>query len=292
MAAASPDPQTVSLPPRFERFRSYQGAQNAVLSVRFSPDGKFISAAGYNGVNVWQVDTGSSVELPRRGSSPTKAKYIYPTSGWIYYEDYRHYILLLGSLEGDVVAWDWNKRRSAFELTRDALPTTSSQQVTSIDILQPSSHQKARAVVSHYDRSISVWKIPLNGEYSLIFMVDLEFIPRTIAFDPATKYVYAFSMHGGNLGFAALHHANELVVASTGKDFQILQLRDYLPLLTLQSRPATVLFPMQAAFLGDGIHLVVGTDSGLAIVYNATTGKPVRSLRYPKGGLVQTVAVG
>ncbi|KAL0060291.1 hypothetical protein AAF712_012914 [Marasmius tenuissimus] len=306
-------PSEQSYPPSFEIWKTLQGAQNAILSVKFSPDGKFLCAAGYNGVSVWELESGASVDLPRRGSSPTKTKYIYTTSGWIYYEDHHHHVLSLGSLEGDVIAWDWNKKKSAFESTRTGLPVVASNQVTSIDILQPSFSHKGRAAISHYDHTVSVWKIPSEGDFIKVFSVDLGFIPRTVAFDSITKHVYAFALNGGNIsllhstsgkvvrftdkrpstvGYVSLHRQTDRLIASTGKNFQILQLRNYLPLSTLESDPPIVLFPMQAAFIGDGTHVIVGSDKGASIIYDTRTGKAFQALEYPKGGLVQTVTVG
>ena len=58
------------------------------------------------------------------------------------------------------------------------------------------------------------------------------------------------------------------------------------------SSPAVVLYPKQLAFVDGGKGLVAGTDNGHALVYSLDESKIKQKLNYPKGGLVQTVAVG
>ncbi|KAL0572176.1 hypothetical protein V5O48_009789 [Marasmius crinis-equi] len=305
---------TISMPPQpFELFTTLQGARDAVLSVRFSLQARFVSATGFNGVNVWSLDSLLPVALPRKGSLPTKPRYIYPASAWVYFEEHGRHVLLLGSLEGEIAAWDWNEKRAIFEPARPAVSAGHSKQITSIDVSQPSFGGRARVAVGHENCQVSVWKLPLEGSFIKILNVDLGFIPRTVLFDCLTNRIFAFAMAGSRIvqlssksgkitwssnavpatiGFAALHQESERVALSTGRDLRIYQLPSCLHLQTMESGPPIVRFPKQVAFTLEGDLLVAGTDAGKAIVYDTRSGKATQSLKYPRGGLVQSVAAG
>ncbi|KAL0575486.1 hypothetical protein V5O48_006490 [Marasmius crinis-equi] len=314
--------------PNFELFATLQGARDAVLSVGFSSQAKFISATGFNGVNIWSLDTLLPVVLPRKGSLPTKSRYIYSASAWVFFENDCRHVLLLGSLEGEIVAWDWNDKREVFEPTRPAVSTGQSQ-ITSIDVFQPSFGGRARVAVGHESCQVSVWKLPPEGAFVMIFNIDLGFIPRTVIFDCLTNRIFAFAMTGSRViqlssksgkvtwsndavpatmsvfskslccllpmlilklsGFAALHQASEQIALSTARDLRTFRFPTCQHLQTLESSPPVVRFPKQIAFTPQGDCLVAGTDSGKAVVYEIKSGKAIQSLDYPKGGLVQTV---
>ncbi|KAL0057660.1 hypothetical protein AAF712_015688 [Marasmius tenuissimus] len=293
---------------RFELFTTLQGARDAVLSVRFSSQGKFISATGFNGVNIWSLDSLLPAALPRKGSLPTKPKYIYPASAWVFFEEDCRHVLLMGSLEGDIVAWDWNETRSVFEPARPILSTGHPQQITSIDVSQPSFGGRARVAVGHEACQVSVWKLPLKGAFIKIFNISLGYVPRTVLFNSLTNRIFVFAMTGSRvclssksgkilwssdtvpatIGFAALHEGNEQIALSTGRDLRVFQLPACLHLQTLESSPPIVRFPKQVAFTTEGESLVAGTDLGKAIVYDIKSGRETQSLVYPRGGLVQT----
>ncbi|KAL0562762.1 hypothetical protein V5O48_019317, partial [Marasmius crinis-equi] len=94
------------------------------------------------------------------------------------------------------------------------------------------------------------------------------------------------------IGFAALNQANEQIPLSTGSDLRIYQLPAFSHLRTMKSIPPIVRFPKQVAFTSEGDLIVAGTDAGRAVVYETKSGKAVQSLSYPRGGLVQSVAMG
>ncbi|KAK1221670.1 hypothetical protein PQX77_015500 [Marasmius sp. AFHP31] len=240
------------------------------------------SSEGYSGVNVWRLDDLSPVGLPCNGSTSTGKKNIYSASAWIYFEDHSQYVLLLGSLDGRIVIWDWSHAKSVFEIGRSAVAPSSADcgQVTSIDVLQPSFARKARVAAGRADGSVAVWNVPSQGDFVQIFTVELDCIPRTVAFDTLSR----------NLGYVAMHQDTNRLAASTAKDFRIFQLRECLPLITLKSNLPVVTFPKQVAFIEAGTGLVVGSDVGTPAVYNVKTGKVAQILKYPRGGLVQTIA--
>ncbi|KAL0059701.1 hypothetical protein AAF712_013534 [Marasmius tenuissimus] len=190
----------MTIPSRpFELFATLHRARDSVLSVKFSSPAKFVSATGFNGVNIWSLDTLLPVALPRKGSLPTKSKYIYPASAWVFFEEGCRHVLLLGSLEGEIVAWDWNEKRAVFDSGRPTVTASHSQQITSIDVSQPSFGGRARIAAGHEDGQVSVWKLPLEGPFIKIFNIDLGFIPRTVLFDHLTNRVFAFAMTGNRV---------------------------------------------------------------------------------------------
>lgn len=93
-------------------------------------------------------------------------------------------------------------------------------------------------------------------------------------------------------GTISIGCSGTLFVACTGHDFQAFGLLDtaYRHTYTVPGR-VKALIPKDTAFAEEGKTLVGGTDSGMAIVYDAESGKAIQNLEYPRGGLVQPVAV-
>lgn len=118
-------------------------------------------------------------------------------------------------------------------------------------------------------------------------------LPRTRtnvrrAFDQIASLANFFSIRGT----ISIGCSGTLFVACTGHDFQAFGLLDtaYRHTYTVPGR-VKALIPKDTAFAEEGKTLVGGTDSGMAIVYDAESGKAIQNLEYPRGGLVQPVAV-
>ena len=81
-------------------------------------------------------------------------------------------------------------------------------------------------------------------------------------------------------------------MAGTGQDFQAHRLHDAAYRQTYTG-PGRLIAPISKDIVlsEEGTTLVGGTDSGMAIVYNTQSGKVIQTLEYPRGGLVQSVAV-
>lgn len=90
----------------------------------------------------------------------------------------------------------------------------------------------------------------------------------------------------------SLNASGTLFVACTGHDFQAFGLHDtaYRHTYMVPER-AKALIPKDSAFAEEGKALIGGTDCGMVIVYDAQSGKALQTLDYPRGGLVQSVAV-
>ena len=82
------------------------------------------------------------------------------------------------------------------------------------------------------------------------------------------------------------------MVVSTGTTFPIFSFPSFMHHCTLENdtRPV-VQFPRQVVFAEGGNKVVGGTDLGYAVVFDVKEAKIVQKLEYPKGGLVQPVAV-
>lgn len=81
-------------------------------------------------------------------------------------------------------------------------------------------------------------------------------------------------------------------MACTGQDFQAYRLQDTAYRQTyIGPERLKAPFSKDTAFAEGGTTLVGGTDSGMAIIYDAQSGKAIQMLEYPRGGLVQPVAV-
>ncbi|KAL0064353.1 hypothetical protein AAF712_008653 [Marasmius tenuissimus] len=301
------------LSPQFRLTHKFEGPQDAVLSLSCSENARFLAASGFNGVAVWEVDTLSPVVVPEKFIAPRKSKYMPSACTWIYFQNPGTYILLLGTLEGKLLAWKWNKSRKALEAFGQATATTPAQ-VTSIHVESPSTSSGGTRVVAAFaDHTAAVWKLKSHGTFKHVYTVTLphDFLPKAVFFERETGHVYAFALNGGavallsrkdgsvlwrkdaapeSTGSVAVDSSYERFVIGTGKDFQVFDTIDLRYLRTLESSgPVIVPYPMQLAFTEDNTQIVTGTDSGQAVLCNVDSGKIVQRLHYPKGGLVQTV---
>lgn len=111
---------------QYQPISTLQGPRDAVVSLAFSVKAKFLSAAGnglhmslhplfltrnksgYSGVCVWDLSTFSTTPLPHMLFAPQNPKYVITTSVWVYFQKNKRHVLLLGSMRGDIILWDWN----------------------------------------------------------------------------------------------------------------------------------------------------------------------------------------
>ncbi len=64
--------------------------------------------AGYSGVVVWDLSTNNPVTVPQVPYNPRQTKYVFTASSWLRFEVDNRFVLLLGSLRGDILVWDWD----------------------------------------------------------------------------------------------------------------------------------------------------------------------------------------
>lgn len=80
-------------------------------------------------------------------------------------------------------------------------------------------------------------------------------------------------------------------VAYTGQSLEVVSMCHTMASQTIFCEHTDFLYPMHVAFAGAGEALVVGTDKGRAMLYDMRNPSKGRALNYPRGGLVQQVAV-
>ncbi|KAK7032098.1 hypothetical protein VNI00_013477 [Paramarasmius palmivorus] len=292
------------------------GPQDSVSSLAFSEKCEFLAAGGKDGLRVWNVATTHPIPVPPKFVSPTYDSYKVGVCTWVFFESTSRHVLLLGTLDGDLIAWQYNGTKVAFENLGTANPKTTVKPVASMHVSDPniSPNYCARIVTSHENETVTVWKLTSDGKFiqESVFTFDPGFKPWNVRFG-AERDIWAFSRDGegriatktrkasdfnirSSVGpkkmlYAALDPARDRMVISTGSDFRLMSMSKLEPLNTLKrSAPVIVPYPKQVAFVGNGEWIVAGTDSGHAAVYDVETAKLVQKLMYPKGGLVQTIA--
>ncbi|KAK7024409.1 hypothetical protein VNI00_015372 [Paramarasmius palmivorus] len=302
---------------RYTQYASFEGSHNPIVSLSISEKGTFIAGAGIGGVGIWDVKTLAPVSVPYRYMSPTEPRYQVSVCSWLFFELNARHVLLLGTFDGDLVAWQYNETKRIFESSAYALPKPTAKRVTSLHVYDAnvSPQHYARIVVSYADNSVGIWKLSSTGDFVSVSSnaFDPAFKARVVRFD-GERSIWAFSQDSGRIavlpkkedkfqlrkeagpkriGDVAMDSSNDRLVVSTGKDFQVLSISTLKHLKTFErSAPTTVLSPKQVRFVERGCKLIAGTDSAHAAMYDVEKGKLEQKLVYPRGGLVQTVASG
>ncbi|KAL1657778.1 WD40-repeat-containing domain protein [Schizophyllum commune] len=286
---------------------------DGVVSLAFSPSGRFLAATGYAGVSIWIVAEQRAVPVPTPRTE-FRDKHLYTRSTWLLFEESQMEVLLLGSKRGDVELWNWSDLQQSFVLWKRRKQTGTPSEVLAIDVYQ----QKvpigghALVVVSTADHDLTLFAVTAHAEIlkKFSFKLDLNCRPQSVKFDSLTQTIVVFSRTGGmlvrydcesgakagvkkdapqSMASVALHPHGDRFVAYTGSSYEVVPLANNLPIQSIPCANANVLYPMYTAFGEDGSVLVAGTDNGHAKIYSMDTLQEIQRLNYPKGGLVQYV---
>ncbi|KAJ3833536.1 WD40-repeat-containing domain protein [Lentinula raphanica] len=294
------------------------GPRDAVLSLAFSAKAKFLSAAGYSGVFVWDLSNSTSVStpLPHMLFAPQNPRYVITASAWIYFQKTKRHVLIIGSMRGDILLWEWTEEAKAFNLLYRVNPIDDSlDEILSIDIHDQdvASGRIGRVVASTSNRLVSVWTLTSSGGFSKVFTITLDdgLKPKTVRMCKTTRDIFVFPLYGGEIirldyktgavksrkspgpgrmGSVALNRASDKFVAYTGKNFQLYRLGNLEILKNFTAEAPAVLYPKQVIF-GESERVIVGgTDRGCALVYDVESERVIQTLKYPAGSLVQPVS--
>ncbi|KAF5320582.1 hypothetical protein D9758_018147 [Tetrapyrgos nigripes] len=302
----------------YKKLATLSGPQNAILSVSFSVDGTFVSAAGYGGVTIWNLETGQAVPTPRLPYAPFEKKHVYSSSVWLFFEENEKHVIMFGNMTGQVTVWYWDGHlRQMFRVSESqAVYCNDPEQVMSMDVLQGRvpANKDAFFVTSTNDNSVSVWKLNSELILSNVFQANLPpaFIPQTVQFSEASCSIITFSKTGGIflqlnsstgepvwirkegpkcMDSVALDERRDIFAAWTGEHAAVFRLSNAEHITTFPNEGRNVGDIKQIAFAEDGSTLVFGTDYGSAEIFSLDSRKCVQSLSYPGGPLVQSIAM-
>ncbi|KAJ3848680.1 hypothetical protein EV368DRAFT_86369 [Lentinula lateritia] len=122
---------------QYQALSTLTGPRDAVVSLAFSAKAKFLSAAGYSGVFVWDLSTSTPTPLPHMLFAPQNPKYVITTSIWVNFQKNKRHVLLLGSMRGDIILWDWNDDAKSFQLLYRVPPIESVEdEILSMDVYE------------------------------------------------------------------------------------------------------------------------------------------------------------
>ncbi|KAJ3885699.1 WD40-repeat-containing domain protein [Lentinula edodes] len=301
---------------QYQALSTLSGPRDAVVSLAFSGKAKFLSAVGYSGVCVWDLSTSAATPLPHMLFAPQNPKYVITTSVWVYFQKNKHHILVLGSMRGDVILWDWKDDTKSFQLLYRVPPIENAEdEILSMDVYEQdiASGRIGRVVAATVNRRVTVWTLSSSGEFAQVFttVLDPNVNPKTVRMCKITRDIFVFPFYGGEIhcldyktgaikyckshgpgimGSVALSNTSKHFVAFTGKNFQLYRLGSLELLKTFTTETPVVLFPKHVTF-GELENIVVGgTDRGCALVYDVNSEEVLQTLSYPRGGLVQPVA--
>ncbi|KAJ4501303.1 hypothetical protein C8R41DRAFT_913298 [Lentinula lateritia] len=274
---------------QYQAIATLQGPRDAVVSLAFSVKAKFLSAAGYSGVYVWDLSTFTSAPLPHMLFAPQNPKYV---------------ITALYARRYHIV--DWNNETKSFQLLYRVPPMENKEdEILSMDVYKHdiASGRIGRVVASTANRCVSVWTLTSLGEFSKIFstVLDEGVNPKTVCMCKITRDIFVFPFYGGEIhcldyktgavkhckshapgimGSVAMNLTTNKFVAYTGKSFQLYRLGSLELVKTFKTELPLVLFPKQVAF-GELENNVVGrSDRGCALVYDVNSEETISLLEH------------
>lgn len=115
---------------QYQILSTLRGPQDAVTSLSFSSEAKFLAAAGTccfslsydatntltgpGGVNVWNVDTLEAVPMNSQQELVQHPERVpVPVTKWLRFTQQPRHLLLLGAWDGSVQVWDYNDDKKA-----------------------------------------------------------------------------------------------------------------------------------------------------------------------------------
>ncbi|KAJ3887130.1 hypothetical protein GG344DRAFT_81035 [Lentinula edodes] len=123
--------------PQYEPLTTLSGARDTVVSLAFSAKAKFLSAAGYSGVFIWDLSTSAAITLPHMLFAPQNPKYVITSSIWVYFQKNKCHILLLASMRGDLILWDYKDDIKSFQVLYRVPPMENKEdEVLSMDVYE------------------------------------------------------------------------------------------------------------------------------------------------------------
>ncbi|KAJ3855432.1 WD40-repeat-containing domain protein [Lentinula lateritia] len=299
----------------YEHAATLRGARDAVISIAFSVQAKFLAAVGHGGVAIWELQTSEIMPvLPPTPYNHRNPNLVYTACSWLHFEQGDRHCLLLGSQAGEFMFMEWDRTKSTFKLVCKVDAGQHGNQILSIDVWQSevAIGRLARVVVATADRRINVYSLSSAGDIKEIFSrVFSDFLLISAKFCKSTRDVYAFELNGGGImrlhdksgdivshqrfgpdpmGTVCLDEQGKFFAVCTGQNFELFRLENIENHMILRGDAPIVRYPKVATFAEDGKVLVGGTDNGRALVFDVMSGSRVQELAYPKGGLVQPVA--
>ncbi|KAK7459475.1 hypothetical protein VKT23_009458 [Stygiomarasmius scandens] len=300
----------------YKNFATLAGPRDAINSVAFAVDGSFVSAAGYGGVTIWDLESSTVVTAPHLPYEPHNAQHMYFSSSWMYFEGTSQHVFIVGNMSGQISLWCFDKAQKAFRTAGNQLVDKSGRSIVmSIDVSEPSvaPGHSGRIVTSTDDATIAVWILTSAFELSNVFKIDPpeNFIPRIVKFSRNTRNVFSFSKTGGGflqlrgedgdyswskqdgpkeMHYVAVDEKHDYFVAWTSRCAELYRLSNSEYVKALQGEVPLIGNTKQLSFAEDGSRLVVGTDHGFVEVFSVETGKIIQRLEYPRKSLVQYVA--
>ncbi|KAJ3723893.1 WD40-repeat-containing domain protein [Lentinula raphanica] len=305
--------------PTFQRMATLPGPQDSVHAIAFSADAKYLAAVGKSwpfGIIAWDLRALTHLKTPTKRCKTRK----YLTCAWLEFKTdstNSQHVLVLGSLDGQITAWDLNEEDKEFQCTRHPAPHIPPEQL--ILCLDSSTSGAGRAcrgqvVASFADRTVRSWSLFVNGGFNLIFSMEFEegFLPKTVCIHHETRNIYAFALKGGkrailhhrsgiiitstengceDMTYVALDQSNDRFVTRTGDGYQLFRASNLCHVRTFEDcATLPIQHPCQVAFVEDGHKIVAGTDQGKVLIFDSDTGHLEQTVMHPKSKMVQTVA--
>ncbi|KAL1749945.1 WD40-repeat-containing domain protein [Schizophyllum commune] len=297
-------------PSVYQYWNTLTDQKDAVTSLSFSPEGKYIAATGYSGVSIWEIDTQRLMSVPHVDSAD---KRVFTRSAWMSFEGKR-LLLILGSKRGDVTLWFWDDNQDAFIRAKRFRQSQADTEVLSMDVYE-AAVQRDRAgmlVVATADHQVTMWSISSDLQIVQGFSLRTEAscCPQTVRFDTIDHTVIIFAQHGGQIarydcqsgaqvGYrtggpelmatVAVDLTGQCYVAYTGTSLEVISYINKAMSRTIPIERGDAPYPMDIAFGESGKVLAMGTDKGRALLYELSTAQIIQTMEYPKGGIVQRV---
>ncbi|KAF5334426.1 hypothetical protein D9758_017872 [Tetrapyrgos nigripes] len=300
---------------RYREFITLAGHRDAILSLSFSLDARFLAVVGLHGIAMYKMSSsppGGEVTIPHVSTNPQDPKNLFTASAWLLFQNGSRHIVVVGNMNGDVVLWEWRTDHKCFETfikipaqaSRDGdRPQAPDGQVMFLDVYERivPDHHHGRIAASFSSRVVTVWSVSIaSKEVTEVFRVSLKdsFIPVTVKFlskldllvfkaksgdicilDQKTGATKGRHIVAGEfLGQVCFNDRQDAFLVWTGKSFEMFSLENRQLLRVFGGNTSQSHLPRQVQFIEEGRLVLGGAETGCALLYDRDSGKLVQSL--------------
>ncbi|EIM79768.1 WD40 repeat-like protein [Stereum hirsutum FP-91666 SS1] len=280
------------------------GHEDAVLALSVS-EHNILASAGYDGIRVWQLPTGTPILAPHADSA------LRGTVSALTWVPVAHDcdVLLYGTASGYLGSW---LKREGCDTAEEGFGRCigNGGEITSLTTTKDNDGSFLVAVAA-LDGILQVWLLRGDNSMEGKFSLQLDIVPRALCFSTDGTTLRVFGLRCGSIlilqsgsgdlltrqvigrsiigGVAVNPCQSSFVVDNTWDGLDLFELSNCHWVRSFLTNETKFRYPKQVAFAENGRAVVGGDEDGNIYVFDTTSGSELSVLQHSKGASVYTI---